>query len=181
MSKKEQYSSAKRSQNLITTSLLFLMKEKNFNTITINDITNHADLTRRTFYAHFKTKDEVIEKYLNNIIHLYMQNFNERCYSENCSDDIEFCLELWCSDLDLIILLKEQTPLILKKAFEQFIIEMDSNFSLWDYIKLSKESKAYAPTVYANILWCIFNKWIDNGMVESIPKLSNILMSFIDF
>ena len=51
---------AKRSRKILQKALLDLLHEKNYNKITISDITRKADLARPTFYAHYKTKDHLL-------------------------------------------------------------------------------------------------------------------------
>ena len=45
------------------------LKEKDYGDISIEDILQKANVARSTFYAHFKTKDEVLDSLLDNIFH----------------------------------------------------------------------------------------------------------------
>lgn len=45
------------------------LKEKEFSKIAIEDILQKAGVSRSTFYAHFKTKDDVLDSLLRNIFH----------------------------------------------------------------------------------------------------------------
>ena len=47
----------------ITDALLLLMKHKNFNDITIGEITKKAGVNRSTYYRHFSTKESIIKFY----------------------------------------------------------------------------------------------------------------------
>ena len=53
MKEKKEYRSAIRSRKLIRQAFLELLKEKDFEKITVTDIVNHADINRSTFYAHY--------------------------------------------------------------------------------------------------------------------------------
>lgn len=55
-----------RTRNLIVDAFAYLLKIKDFNSITINDITNKATINRTTFYAHFPDKYALIDGYLTN-------------------------------------------------------------------------------------------------------------------
>ncbi len=57
-----EYRSSKRSKALIRTSLISLMREKPFEDITVTDIVNRADINRGTFYAHFKSPGDVLDR-----------------------------------------------------------------------------------------------------------------------
>lgn len=57
-----EYRSSKRSKALIRNALISLMREKPFEDITVTDIVNRADINRGTFYAHFKSPGDVLDK-----------------------------------------------------------------------------------------------------------------------
>lgn len=49
-----------QTRNLLITSTLQLILEKGYDAISIQDITDRADLGRGTFYIHFKDKEDVV-------------------------------------------------------------------------------------------------------------------------
>ena len=49
-----------KTRNLLIQNTLQLVLEKGYDTISIQDITDRADLGRGTFYIHFKDKEEVV-------------------------------------------------------------------------------------------------------------------------
>jgi len=55
---------AAQSKEWIVNSFFDLLSVKPLDSITISEITQNADLDRRTFYRHFKTKDDVIRYYI---------------------------------------------------------------------------------------------------------------------
>jgi AcrR family transcriptional regulator len=50
----------RRTQKLLHRALLSLVLEKKYDSITIQEILDRADIGRSTFYAHFKSKDELL-------------------------------------------------------------------------------------------------------------------------
>ena len=54
----------KRTRHLIEQTFQQLMKEKTFSTITVQDITAHAEINRATFYAHYPDKFALFESIL---------------------------------------------------------------------------------------------------------------------
>jgi AcrR family transcriptional regulator len=50
----------KRTRKLLQESLMHLMRHKTFNAITVQDITEHAEVNRATFYAHFTDKYDLM-------------------------------------------------------------------------------------------------------------------------
>ncbi|WP_248930025.1 TetR/AcrR family transcriptional regulator [Paenibacillus hamazuiensis] len=63
---------AKRSVRLIKQAFIELMGEKGFHSVTIQDITDRADVNRGTFYAHFPDKyalaDSIIRENFQNLL-----------------------------------------------------------------------------------------------------------------
>jgi len=49
-----------KTRNLLIQNTLQLVLEKGYDAISIQDITERADLGRGTFYIHFKDKEEVV-------------------------------------------------------------------------------------------------------------------------
>ncbi len=60
--KKSEYRNSVRSRSLIRSALLSLMQEKEFSKITVTDIVTRADINRGTFYAHFRSPEDVLAK-----------------------------------------------------------------------------------------------------------------------
>lgn len=50
----------RRSKRMLGEALLALMQEKNYNAITIRDITDRADVGYMTFYRHYENKDALL-------------------------------------------------------------------------------------------------------------------------
>jgi AcrR family transcriptional regulator len=50
-----------RTQQLLESALLSLIKEKEFDLITVQEIIDRANVGRATFYAHYENKEDLIE------------------------------------------------------------------------------------------------------------------------
>jgi len=48
-----------RTREILQSSLIDLMRERNYDAITIQDIVNRANIGRTTFYLHYNSKDEL--------------------------------------------------------------------------------------------------------------------------
>jgi AcrR family transcriptional regulator len=69
---------AERSCEWMRGALLALMKEKDYQKITVSEITDRAGLSRPTFYLHYKSKDEVL---IENVMITFEEIMSE--FSEN--------------------------------------------------------------------------------------------------
>jgi len=65
----------KRTRNLILQSVETLLAEKSFSAITVQDITDMAEINRATFYAHFEDKYALLEFFIRQ---KFMQEIKKR-------------------------------------------------------------------------------------------------------
>lgn len=54
--------------NRIHDGMVNLLKTKAYNDITVKDICEKSQISRTTFYTHYKTKDDFIYSYLNTLL-----------------------------------------------------------------------------------------------------------------
>lgn len=80
-----------KSQKAIKNAVIELMSEKSFNQITIQDISDRADVSRRTIYLHYQDKFDLLDK----LIDSYINELKEIC---------EWACELPWRDADLVFL-----------------------------------------------------------------------------
>ena len=84
--KKKTYRNFTRSEKAIIRASVELMQKKGRSRITVTDIVNTADLNRSTFYAHFKSADDVREKIQSDIINELTSSLNKRDFRNALSD-----------------------------------------------------------------------------------------------
>ena len=65
----------KRTRGLILQSFESLLAEKNFETISVQDVTDKAQINRATFYAHFQDKYALLDYSINQ---MFMQEIEKR-------------------------------------------------------------------------------------------------------
>ena len=73
--KKSQNPSAVRSRQEISTALLKLMQEHPYAEISVKQIIMETSLARKTFYLNFRSKDDVLESILDELIREYRGAF----------------------------------------------------------------------------------------------------------
>ena len=65
----------KRTRNLILSSFESLLAEKGFESISVQDVTDKAEINRATFYAHFTDKYDLLDK---SIAQMFRQEIEKR-------------------------------------------------------------------------------------------------------
>lgn len=82
MAEKKEYRSAIRSRKLIRQAFFELLKEKNFEKITVTDIVKKADINRSTFYAHYPDVMGVVDEIQNEILEYCEKTLDKVDFSE---------------------------------------------------------------------------------------------------
>ena len=71
--KKRENPMSVRSKSALSQALLSLMLQKDFNEISIQEITNRAGLSRQTFYTNFEKKEDILKYLLNCLFDKYLK------------------------------------------------------------------------------------------------------------
>lgn len=170
---RELYSSAVRSQHMIREALLSIMQEKHFNDISISEIMKRADLVRRTFYAHFKTKEEVLTSYIDELVSAsFVEILNG---VQECNGSVALIyFRLWCEHKAFVLLLKKNNQMALLKSFDAHISSVNQQFNAFSNIGFSKTAEKIAPKFYAGAMWNLLDIWIEEGMNETPEELTDL-------
>ena len=76
----------KEAKKRLYESTLELLKESDYEDLTIGKICHNADLSRQSFYLHYRSKDDVLKEiYFNLFKYTYLDRIDDKDYIE--SDD----------------------------------------------------------------------------------------------
>src|SRR5512138_1914664 len=64
---------SQRTRHLLSAALVELIKEKDYNTITVSDIIERANVGRSTFYAHYRDKDDLFVGEMDRVVEALSQ------------------------------------------------------------------------------------------------------------
>lgn len=77
-----------RTRQLLQESLITLVLERGYDNITVQDITDHANLGRATFYLHYKDKEELLVGTLEHIYEDLIKNLAPASVQSLSSDQV---------------------------------------------------------------------------------------------
>ena len=104
---------SQRTRHLLSAALVELIRERDYKTITVNDIIERANVGRSTFYTHYKDKDDLFLGELDRVIEVLSQRipgqddmpfFPSLGLFQHVSEEYELYKALvWTPGIDLLI------------------------------------------------------------------------------
>ncbi len=171
----------RKTREAIFSAFISLLSKKNFNSITVGEIIEIADVGRATFYSHFETKDFLLKELCRE---LFAHIFNSAKQGEkqefnifNCDNhdsaflhlfkhvkknDNNICKILSSKNNDLFLeYFKSETKILVKKSINDFASKKPSNIPEDFWVN------HITATFIETLRW-----WIENKMKES-PETIN--------
>ncbi|AKG37113.1 TetR-like C-terminal domain-containing protein [Paenibacillus durus] len=153
-----------RTQEAIKKAFLELMGEKNFDNITIQDISDRANINRATVYLHYLDKFDLLDK----IMEEHINNMSNLCESEAEMDWIEstvHCMEyLENNYLFFSTMLASEGAAYFRSRFVQHNIEEYKKDVDVTKGKNLGQSEDIVVEFVANAYVGVVEWWLKNGM-----------------
>lgn len=170
-----------KSRKLIMQALLLLMQEKEYEKITVTELAGKAKLVRKTFYRNFKSKDEVLEEFIEHLLQLYIR-FLVSANEINQYEMIRTYFIFWKNYAAILKLMAKNNllPLILKKYRELYPLLLEQFGSktaddvIGDDIKDAYKN-AYTLAGY----WMLLCKWIERDFKETPEEMADFTAQFL--
>ncbi len=174
--------SALRSKKVITESLLLLMKQYPYAEITVKQILLETDISRKTFYRNFLSKDDVLNSFIENILQDYVnaiqQQQQEFSFVKTLDIIFDFCEKnketlFILRDNSLLYLLLEKLNSLILNEHNRYNSELQENHIesqlLTEYI------------IYFNIggIWNLIVRWIKNNMCDSVTDIKKSVIFYL--
>jgi AcrR family transcriptional regulator len=177
--KKKDFKNLSRTQLLIISSLIELMKIDEFNKITITQIIQEADIARGTFYLNFKSKEDVIRCYIVNMI----SDYNNKI--EQYTNPYLLCksfFEYWYTKLEFLNLLqKHNLFIILLEEFDIYInhlSKLTNPSEIYAIKPLTQKEIDYFNSFNSAGLWHMLERWVKEDANETPEEMASIYEKF---
>lgn len=183
-----------RTKRMIRDAFTQLLEEKGFEEITVKDITEKADINRGTFYLHYESKYDLLEKSETEILEemtgiLKKINPNLIIHSQSQNEPIPFLVKLFemikiNSDFMTVILGPKGNSFFQVK-FKNFLKDNFLINFLPQVIKHSKNDSFLVPLEYlmayiSSAHLGVIQQWLEDGMQQS-PEEMALILSNITF
>ena len=156
----------RRTKKWLQEALLSLMLQKPFTKISIAEITDKAEVSRPTFYLHYKNKEEVLEDYLDSII----QGKMAVKFFEQIADQAVFLRSLIDSEVSNLVMnkLHKYCYDVIKQALDQAPYSSIED-TIWDYVIASIAGSVYAMSI----------RWLQMDMPHTPKEMGDLTMRLI--
>lgn len=161
-----------------------LLKLKNFNQITVQDIIDEANIGRSTFYAHFETKDELLRAMCTNIFtHIFSEDLS-REKTHDFSKDYHgleqkithILYHLKDSKCDIVGILSCESGELFMRYFKEYLSEMFLQYV--DTLSLTVPTEFLLNHLSGSLANAI-QWWIKKDMEETPEELTKNYMTLI--
>jgi len=160
-----------QSKRRLFVALMQLMHEKDYSSITVSELSQKAELDRRTFYRHFKSKDEILDLIIVQAFHKHIENLkglsNMGAYEVN-----KAYFELLAEYKEPLILFKEHGLLsIVQKRISEYLPLLYKMFPA----ESAQENESWALTHKAGGAWSVTERWIEGGAQETPEEMARLV------
>lgn len=171
----------RRTRKWLQEALLSLMLEKPFTRISIAEITDQAQVSRPTFYLHYRNKEEVLEDYLDSMYKNFMDDMQPYLDSiiqgkmavkffEQIADQAVFLRSLIDSEVSNLVMnkLHKYCYDVIKQSLDQAPYPSMEG-TIWDYVIASIAGSVYAMSI----------RWLQMDMPHTPKEMGNLTMRLI--
>jgi AcrR family transcriptional regulator len=161
----------------IFTSLMLLMKEKDFEQISITDITKKAGVSRMSYYRNYDNKKDIIIDYLD---HLFIEYINElKAYKDLTAYQFAHQYFIYFRKQEELMknLIKADLSNLILERFDKYLYVIFKKIISKTYpVKINKYHISYT----SGGLYKVLVHWINSGLVESDEEMAKVFCSFIN-
>lgn len=172
-----------RTRTLLRDALMALIVERGYETITIQDITDRADVARATFYLHFKDKDELLmtsmEEVYDDLVRRIGPLTEDHLTRQGDPVDLIAFQHVAENVPFYRVMLSERGPASFAVRLRHYLVRVGWEMYA-DYAPELKESAAGQAIMHAEAgaLIALISWWVENGLpftAEEMAWMSHLL------
>lgn len=169
-----------RTKSWMVNALLELMNSYDFSEITITQIARQAQLDRRTYYRHFKSKEEILSFHIQSLGNKYESLLLEKPDFSTKSIAMSFFTVCENNRDDLLRLHRHKLMPLLLYELDKLFLKYHKKFTP----EVEGESDFFNETAYVMAFivggFChMLEKWASDRMTKTPEELSEILLQFL--
>ncbi|MDD6808473.1 MAG: TetR/AcrR family transcriptional regulator [Oscillospiraceae bacterium] len=153
-------------------ALMILMKKKDYQEITVTEITKKAGVSRMAYYRNYESKEDILTTYLDDLFQDYINTISKNMGPDMSEVYIGFFEYFRAQEDFLKMIIKAKLNSLLLEKFDEYM-----NFVL-NLIFLQVEPSAvnkYELHYAAGGIYKVLMEWIRGGMKESDKEMASII------
>lgn len=156
-------------------ALISLMGQKDYDSIKISDIVAKAGISRMTYYNYYRSKDEIIEDYLQEMVAEYLHSAADEEAQNRIGgfQDYEHVLHA----LKFFDQYANFFMTLVHAGLYSIIINAVNQFMVEQILPIYPRS-VYRLYYYSGALLNTFLKWEEGGKAEPVEEIAEIISSF---
>ena len=168
-----------KTKERIITAMIQLLKEKNFEQITVKNICESAEISRSGFYLHYLDKYDLVEKNQIELIH-YVNNLLQDIPKTHATKNtimLDMLNYLKTDGQLLALLISKHGSTEIQEQIKNLIKENALKNTISNIkIKIDSEvEKHYFIAFFSNALFGVLQEWINNGQKETPEYIVNLM------
>lgn len=171
MPRKERH--IRQTKDRVIAAMFKLLTQKNFDAITVGDLLEEAELSRRTFYRYFDNKDAILKDYFDYFIARYVALKKETPTNETLEDRIVTSLDFFLKHReDLRLLIFNQKFHLLLLSFNKSTDQIYNTLHI-----TSRENKNELQRDIGQLIIGGYFNIVCNWLMEENPRPSRAVAS----
>ncbi len=159
------------SKKFLANSLVDLLKFKNYEEITVQDIVDKAKMSRMTYYRNFDSVDDILKYYVSNITNDFVYDAYNKYDSKMFKEYMIMLFDHLYEYRDLgNVLLKANKLYFMKEEFEKLFVSNSLN-----------NKDKYRCSFIAGGLYNIYYNWLINDCRDTPKDLAIMFINFIKY
>ncbi|OPJ65144.1 TetR/AcrR family transcriptional regulator [Clostridium oryzae] len=159
----------------LTDALLALMTEKSYEEISITEICSRADLSRRTFYRLYKSKEDILKEYAEALCFDYFELF-EKQKNLSLTNVAKIFFSFWINYKGFLLTLhKEKLIHILLFKFNELLPKVYVKYKAHLLETKDKKSIEYVAFYNAGGFWNLLIKWLEDGCKKTPEDMAEVV------
>lgn len=174
--------SALRSKKVITESLLLLMKKYPYAEITVKQILLETDISRKTFYRNFLSKDDVLNSFIDTILQDYVNAIQQQQQKYSLLQTLDVIFDFCEKNKEMLFILRDNRLLYLLLEKLNVLILNEHN----RYISESQENPFESQLLTEYIIsfniggvWNLIVRWIENDMRDAVIDIKKSVIFYL--
>ena len=171
---------ALRSKEMITEGLLKLMVQEPYEEITVKHILFEADVSRKTFYRNFSSKEDVLSTYIDRILYDYTTELLAKesyAFLKILDTVFDFCER---HQAFLLLLRDNELLYLLLNKMNRLILEEHGKVRRGNapFVEVRSLSE-YIVTFNIGGIWNILARWLENDMQDSAEEIKKEIVYYL--